>query len=812
MLNIFLFLIAFSLSLNELIPDKNNAILITEYEIKCPSYGSSTYKITYKINNYQNKKYFQLIKNTLIREFDLYMEDSKLSYQTNTDYDYFYPITSNNTLYLVVNHFSSFCISFKFVDSNFISLKNNEEYIYPVVISNQYIKARIEDVENKHCIFYLTHTYTNQNAGYGIEYNGISYNIYPGTKIFSLLPKENDIEIKIKLPGEKIIATLRYLSIPYSNITDDTIKCISDSKSIQSFFINRSKKYHWYYWYFLSDNKIEYYDDGNLQSELSKINRNNNYKIERFFLLKEKGCFQLKYTNSSYTTNVEINDKDSFLVLNSETYKFMITESNLKRYKYMNMTIYSSENNFINKIKIKNSYQNELIIKNNNNSYFYNFDFYIDSYPTNFDINFNLNSKENIIVYFEMKELLPPKEKNNNKGNYVILGIVMGFFFIIFVCVICRIAPVIYEKYKNKKENEQKLLGKIKQEELMADFCKQIWEDYEKINKVCLLCFNEKNYSRMNSLGDININFDDEYFLDYNKSNTNYIINDINNGTFTNFIEYITPKKCPHLYHKKCGNPPQKCLLCQAFITSKNVKNFGFFFSKKILFEILKYRSVINYKIDILEKMKSILYSEIEKSQKIKKNYKNNLMKIKDMNQKFRQNFYKDSFKYFDLNINEDLTDIEIELNNKIREKEEKRRQRRDYELSERNYEDQNKDEDENDFYERKSPQIIYNNNNNKKYYKNEPKKNNSSYSSVRFCKECSLSRCPFCRGKKKNDGSFIIQAHNSCLPKNYYNNCFTCNRSIQGLCPKTSYCCRDCSILYKEIRKICPICRTEMF
>ena len=811
MLNIFLFFIAFSLSLNELIPDKNNAILITEYEIKCSSYGSLTYKITYKINNYQNKKYFQLIKNTVIREFDLYMGDTKLSYQTNTDYDYFYPITSNNILYLVVNHISSYCISFKFADSNFISLKNNEEYIYPVVISNQYIKTRIEDVANKHFIFYLTHTYTNQNGGYCIEYNGISYNIYPGTKIFSLLPKENEIDIKIKPPGEKIIATLRYVSIPYSNITDDTIKCISDSKSIQSFFINRSKKYHLYYWHFLSDNKIEYYDDGNLKSELSKINLNNNYKTERFFLVKEKGCFQVKYTNSSITANVEIKYKDSFLVLNSETYKFNIIESNLKRDKYMNMTIYSFENNFINKIKIKNSYQNELIIKNNNNSYFYNFDFTIDSYLTNFHINFNLNSKDKIIVYFEIKELFPSKEKNNNKGNYVILGIVMGVIFIFFACAIFRIAAYKYEKYKKEKENEQKLLGKIKPEELMADFCKQIWEDYTKIDKVCLLYFNEKNYSRMNSLGDININFDNEYILDFNKSNTNYIINDINNGTFTNFIEYITPKKCLHLYHKKCGNPPKKCFLCQTFITSKNVKNFGFFFTKKMLFEILKNELVEYYKIECYKKMKSILYSEIEKSQKIKRNYKNNLMKINDMNQKFNQNFYIDSFKYFDLNINEDLTDIELELNNKIREKEEERRQRRDYELSKKYYENEDKDEIKNDFYERKSPQIIYNNND-KKYNKKEPEKNNSSYSSVRFCKECSLSACPFCRKKKKNSGPFIIQAHNSCLPKNYFNNCFTCNRSIRGLCPKTSYCCRDCSILYKEITKICPICRTEMF
>jgi hypothetical protein len=59
--------------------------LFEEYDIKCEAD-----KKTYKINNYQTKKYFQLIKNKFIREFDLYEGVMKLSYETNTEYDFLF--------------------------------------------------------------------------------------------------------------------------------------------------------------------------------------------------------------------------------------------------------------------------------------------------------------------------------------------------------------------------------------------------------------------------------------------------------------------------------------------------------------------------------------------------------------------------------------------------------------------------------------------------------------------------------------------------------------------------------------------------
>ena len=142
-LTVLILYISLSLSLNELTPDRNNAKLIQEYDMKC-----ETGTITYKINNYQTKKYFHLIKDSFIYEFELFGDGvySKLSYETSSKFDFFYLITSYKTLYLVIKNSNNYCISFKYSQNNFISLVSNKEYIYPVVAYSQDTEAKIKDV------------------------------------------------------------------------------------------------------------------------------------------------------------------------------------------------------------------------------------------------------------------------------------------------------------------------------------------------------------------------------------------------------------------------------------------------------------------------------------------------------------------------------------------------------------------------------------------------------------------------------------------------------------------------------------------
>ena len=163
-------------------------------------------------------------------------------------------------------------------------------------------------------------------------------------------------------------------------------------------------------------------------------------------------------------------------------------------------------------------------------------------------------------------------------------------------------------------------------------------------------------------------------------------------------------------------------------------------------------------------------------------------------------------FKYYDVNIHDDLELIEKDLNDIKRKKEEKEKeseQRRNYEISNRYNEN-----DEDDYYERKRSQKIYNNNNSE----NQKKSNNVlniPSSSPRLCKDCSQYYCIFCK-KKKTCGSILANVHNECFRKNYLYNCFICKKSLHKNWYTHSHYCRDCSKLYGEnnIRKTCPKCK----
>ena len=480
------------------------------------------------------------------------------------------------------------------------------------------------------------------------------------------------------------------------------------------------------------------------------------------------------------------------------------------------MSICSNQNNFINKLKIKNSLQ-KLIINNNNYSYCYNNLFSIDSSDTYIKINFNLNANHYIIIYFEIEEYFPTKKNENddddNSGTLYVLVTLGIIFFITFACLLFKYLRKKYEEKKIEKKEYQQLLEKKNHQKLLRDFYRKIKQDYTNINKICLLCLNKDSILNLE-----NIDSDNDNILDYNKKSTNNIINDINNGIFKNFMNYITPKKCSHLYHKSCGPKPKNCLFCEMYITPENVKKFGFFFSEDIILEILGlYEFYFSFRSEALKKkvflnMKNIFYSKVEKSYEINKKYKANLMKIKDLNEKYNKNLGKNLFKYYDLNIDYDLIQEEKELINKIeKEKEEEEEERRQRRKEEEEEEDRYYGNAEDDYYERKRPQNNYNNyyNQNKSNY---AKNSRLAVITLHFCKDCSRFCCIFCK-KRKSGGICLFQAHSRCIPKNFRNNCFICNKSLLRLSDPTCHYCHDCAELIgeKNVRKSCPVCRNEL-
>ena len=132
--------------------------------------------------------------------------------------------------------------------------------------------------------------------------------------------------------------------------------------------------------------------------------------------MRDKGCMQIKYQNIFFY--LSLNKKDSILISTSDTYKFVYNETSKKD---MDIAIYSTENNFINSIKIEDKKQN-LEIKRYNDKYFYNFFSTNTDGEINIEINFNLNENEYLIIDFEIDYNIPPeklimniKEEDNKK-------------------------------------------------------------------------------------------------------------------------------------------------------------------------------------------------------------------------------------------------------------------------------------------------------------------------------------------------------------------------------------------------------------
>ena len=408
-LNILLLFASISLSLNELIPDKDNAISLNELNLTC-----NTGNITYKINNNQNQKYFHLIKDTSITEFELYEEDNKLSYETSYTYDFFYPITPNHILYLVVNVKNDKCISFKYYDSNSINLKMNEVYSYPFVVYHQNFETTINNSSNKNFFLYAK---SSSSISFNLNINDAEYSNLNDLNAFYKIIKENVIKLKIEIVYPKGVLNFTYILAENSNLTDDTLICNDDFSIFRTYFIKQKPNYS-LFWYSLSSDKLGYYYVKRLQKELHKIVTStqwqNNY--EHVILMRDKGCMQIKYQNIFFY--LSLNKKDSILISTSDTYKFVYNETSKKD---MDIAIYSTENNFINGIKIENKEQN-LEIKRYNDKYFYNFFSTNTDGEINIEINFNLNENEYLIIDFEIDYNIPPeklimniKEEDNKK-------------------------------------------------------------------------------------------------------------------------------------------------------------------------------------------------------------------------------------------------------------------------------------------------------------------------------------------------------------------------------------------------------------
>ena len=180
------------------------------------------------------------------------------------------------------------------------------------------------------------------------------------------------------------------------------------------------------------------------------------------------------------------------------------------------------------------------------------------------------------------------------------------------------------------------------------------------------------------------------------------IIDEINKGKFDNFMQYIKPEKCSHYNDEYCKYYNNECILCDLFITTKNMKKFGLFFSEsdlKQIYEKYNVRYLYDLKKKIIKNIENIFFSEIEKATwGINKTKKEKLLRLRKINQKYLDNYdivrkchNNNYFAFYEISINNDLDldELEKDLEHEIQtEKEIQEEQERRYEEQERRYEE----------------------------------------------------------------------------------------------------------------------------
>ena len=233
---------------------------------------------------------------------------------------------------------------------------------------------------------------------------------------------------------------------------------------------------------------------------------------------------------------IEIEEGKSYKILNSEIYHFWYDIPNRDLVRFI-LLIYSTENNFLNELKIDNKKQT-LQIEKENDLYVYKIEV-SSSYSISIYADFNLNSKDYINVEFQMKEdINEEKGLSSNAIGLIIMFSILGG--ILLIGIVARSIEVLLKKRKENEEKERKrkrLLKESKFRENAGNIYQLIVKDYTLINKVSSICNNI----------DKSIIIDDDV-------NEIDVVEDVNNGQFDNLHDYITPKSCCHLYHDKCCN------------------------------------------------------------------------------------------------------------------------------------------------------------------------------------------------------------------------------------------------------------------
>jgi len=212
------------------------------------------------------------------------------------------------------------------------------------------------------------------------------------------------------------------------------------------------------------------------------------------------------------------------------------------------------------------------------------------------------------------------------------------------------------------------------------------------------------------------------------------------------------------------------------------MKKFGCFFTRHQFNESIKSDTLKN---SILIDLKKKFFSLVEQDKEILFDKKEKLLKIKNIiekNVKYKNLLKSGNTKYYDLNINADLDQVQNDLYEEIDKKKERRRK-----LDEENDED---DDDDDNHYNR-------NNDNNYNNNRNREERDQNKKISLKVCIYC-RKNCGICgsnidavgRAEGHTIGSSkSISAHKKCIRDEQ--NCYMCGKRGSKIAYNICYRCR---------------------
>ena len=409
-----IFLLVFKINT---LPDKDNAIELSNEDIKCyQGYKTLTYKVME-----QSKKIFRISKIDRTN-IEFYEEDSLKQPYSQTSYNIIYQKYSSNQLYLVVK-FSVSCFSIMFIDSvDEIYLPENKILNLPFASSSdKFCNIKIKDSNlNQNMIeIKINGPYRFSNGLLEIYDNEMTS--FKGNRelIKYYYPQSNEIFLCIQFTFDIIvtgIVNLEYKQIKTSLISEN-FKICTKNPIIGLYYLNYNSNNPYYDVSFNNDNNFY----NNSIKQTGKIFKGKMDSSSQLLVnFSSGGCLQILFFQNENIL-LKKNLLFSFQIFQTREFIFEINDNEMKDNR-VNI-ILTSDFFEIDKVLIDNKIQKYFISNNERTKFIYHY----YSNTQNFQLNPSFFYKENNNGYNEInikyeiakyEELYENTFKCYNLGDY----------------------------------------------------------------------------------------------------------------------------------------------------------------------------------------------------------------------------------------------------------------------------------------------------------------------------------------------------------------------------------------------------------